>query len=88
MNLASPFRPWRVRQVTVWRELGEHHRATYLARSTLFLVVSPVQVPARVRALGGESKGRLVYSEYPMNVRIGHSYGKQGVEIEDGQNCY
>ena len=77
-----------MRQVTVWRELGEHHRATYLDRSTLFLVVSPVQVPARVRALEGESKGRLVYSEYPMNVRIGHSYRKQGVEMEDGQNCY
>ena len=75
-------------QVTVWRELGEHHRATYLARSTLFLVVSLIQVPARVRALGGESKGRLLYSEYPMNVRIGHSYGNQGVEMEDGQNCY
>ena len=61
------FRPWHMRKVTVtvWRELGEH-RATYPARSTLFRVISPVQVPARVRALGGESKGRLVYSEYPI----------------------
>ena len=60
----------------VRREFGEHNRVTYLARSPLFLVVSSVQVPAKVQALGRKSKGRLVYCEYPMNIRIGHSNGK------------
>ena len=46
-----------------------------ISRSPLFLVFSSVQVPAMVQALGGKSKGRLVYSEYPMNIRIGWKAG-------------